>query len=641
MKFNLLQKNQMVLGAIRAGIFSTAFLALPAVFAQPAPSADLDRLSAMAASQGKVRVIVGLNVDSKSEGLLRAQEVLQQRANIKAAQAAVADRLLAGTQSDAHARFDTIPFLGLEVDANGMARLRASGLVRDIHEDYIAKPSLAESVPLVNAPTAWAWNNGTNGGVNTGTDWAVAVLDTGVDKSHPMLAGKVVAEACYSSTTTTSKSLCPGGVTASTAVDSGLNCDKALYGGGCEHGTHVSGIVAGNNGTLFGVAKSANVIALQVFSGFPATATAAAGVGSYSSDQIKGLERVLALSATYKIASVNMSLGGGRYTAICDSVNTAFKAAVDNLRSAGVATIIATGNDSYTNAISAPACVSTAISVGATCDASDIDYCARGINGVAGYSNIASFVSLVAPGSYIYSAVPGAGYGNWSGTSMATPHVAGAWALLKQAQPTLSVTDALAYLRNTGLNVNDTRSGATVTGLKRINLTTMPLPTVYNSLSVVAAGTGTGTVTSVPAGISCGITCTATYPSSTSVTLTAKATTGNVFAGWSGGCVGTAATCTVSMATAKAVTATFNVIPKYALTVTRTGAIGGTVTSSPTGINCGASCTASYTSGTSVKLTAKAATGSAFLSWGGACAGTRTTCTVAMSAAKSVTANFR
>ena len=640
MSFKLANRGPTLGRALFAALLLTGILANN-VGAQPAPNAELDRLSARAGREGSVRVIVGLNLATKPEGSLSSNEKRLQRDSIKVRHAEVEGPLLAGTQTKTHARFETVPYLGMEVDANAMARLRASPLVRDIQEDHIAYVSLAESVPLINAPTAWAWNNGSNGGINTGTDWTVAVLDTGVDKAHPFLAGKVVSEACYSSNTTTSKSLCPGGVIATTAVDSGLHCDKNVYGGGCEHGTHVSGIVAGNNGTTSGVAKSANVIAVQVFSGFPATSTAAAGVGSYSSDQIKGLERVLALSATYKIASVNMSLGGGRYYGTCDSTNTAFKAAVDNLRSVGIATVIATGNDGYTNSISAPACVSTAISVGATCDASDTGYCARGVNGVAGYSNIASFVSLVAPGSYINSSVPGAVFANWSGTSMATPHVAGTWALLKQAQPSLSVTDALAHLRNTGLTVNDTRSGATVTGLKRINLTTMPVPTVYNSLVVVRNGAGTGTVTPVPAGISCGTTCTATYSSSTSVTLTAKAATGSVFAGWSGACAGTASTCTVSMSAAQAVTATFNVTPKYTLTVSRTGTKVGTVTSSPAGISCGSTCTASYTSGTSVKLTAKAASGSAFLSWGGACSGTRTTCTVSMSAAKDVIANFR
>jgi aryl-phospho-beta-D-glucosidase BglC (GH1 family) len=78
-----------------------------------------------------------------------------------------------------------------------------------------------------------------------------------------------------------------------------------------------------------------------------------------------------------------------------------------------------------------------------------------------------------------------------------------------------------------------------------------------HALTVSRAGTGTGTVTSSPSGINCGSTCGANYSSGTSVTLTASAASGSTFAGWSGACTG-AATCTVSMAAARSVTATFN-----------------------------------------------------------------------------------
>jgi hypothetical protein len=78
----------------------------------------------------------------------------------------------------------------------------------------------------------------------------------------------------------------------------------------------------------------------------------------------------------------------------------------------------------------------------------------------------------------------------------------------------------------------------------------------------------------------------------------------------------------------------------YALTVRKAGTGTGTVTSSPTGINCGTACTASYASGTSVRLTATPATGSRFSSWSGGCTGTSTTCTTTMTAAKTVTASF-
>src|SRR5439155_14993623 len=77
------------------------------------------------------------------------------------------------------------------------------------------------------------------------------------------------------------------------------------------------------------------------------------------------------------------------------------------------------------------------------------------------------------------------------------------------------------------------------------------------NLSVVSAGNGSGTVTSNPAGISCGTTCSASFLSGTVVTLTAAAAAGSTFAGWSGACVGTG-TCSVTMTAAKSVTATFN-----------------------------------------------------------------------------------
>jgi uncharacterized repeat protein (TIGR02543 family) len=162
---------------------------------------------------------------------------------------------------------------------------------------------------------------------------------------------------------------------------------------------------------------------------------------------------------------------------------------------------------------------------------------------------------------------------------------------------------------------------------------------VNYALTVSKTGTGSGTVTSSPAGISCGSDCSESYASGTSVTLTAAAASGSTFAGWSGACTGTSSTCTVSMSAAQSVTATFNPV-SYGLTVTKTGTGSGTVTSSPAGISCGSDCSENYAAGTSVTLTAAAATGSTFAGWSGACSGSSSTCTVSMSAAQSVTAGF-
>jgi lysophospholipase L1-like esterase len=163
-------------------------------------------------------------------------------------------------------------------------------------------------------------------------------------------------------------------------------------------------------------------------------------------------------------------------------------------------------------------------------------------------------------------------------------------------------------------------------------------PTTTFGLTVAKSGSGAGTVTSTPAGINCGATCSASYASGTSVTLTAATASGSTFAGWSGACTGTGA-CTVSMTAARAVTATFNTSTSFPLSVTRMGTGTGAVTSNPAGISCGSTCTANYASGTSVTLTALPASNSTFGGWSGACTGTGT-CVVSMTQARSVTATF-
>jgi hypothetical protein len=160
-------------------------------------------------------------------------------------------------------------------------------------------------------------------------------------------------------------------------------------------------------------------------------------------------------------------------------------------------------------------------------------------------------------------------------------------------------------------------------------------------LTVSNAGTGIGSVSSSPAGITCGTTCSATYPTGTAVTLTAAAATGSTFTGWSGACTGTGS-CGVTLTSASAVTATFTQqqtqTPSPTLTVGVSGK--GTVSSTPAGINCGKTCSATYPSGTTVTLTATPGNGFSFVGWGGSCTGTGS-CAVSMTNAQNVTATFR
>jgi Divergent InlB B-repeat domain len=160
------------------------------------------------------------------------------------------------------------------------------------------------------------------------------------------------------------------------------------------------------------------------------------------------------------------------------------------------------------------------------------------------------------------------------------------------------------------------------------------------TLTITKAGSGRGTVNSSPTGISCGATCSASFPGGTAVSLTAAPATGSLFAGWSGGgCSGTGP-CTVTLTAATSVSATFRK-PKHRLTTTTAGTGAGTVSSAPTGTSCGSTCSADYESGTVVTLAAFPAAGSLFAGWdGGGCRGAGS-CTVILTAPTTITAIFQ
>ena len=251
----------------------------------------------------------------------------------------------------------------------------------------------------------------------------------------------MVSEACYS------LNFCPSGEGAYEGA--GVNCPTSYS--RCDHGTHVAGIAAGNRiwaSFMFsGVAKNADLISVQVYSWITDH------LGSYHSDQIQGLEQVYELRDDFNIAAVNMSLGGSPYTDpdVCDADNVERKQAIDNLRTVGIATVAASGNNSSPNGISAPACISSAVSVGNTTKEDE----------VRPTSNSSYLLDLLAPGTSIDSSVPGGGYAYKTGTSMAAPHVAGAWAVLKSREPETSVETALSALTSTGVPIYDPRNRIT------------------------------------------------------------------------------------------------------------------------------------------------------------------------------------
>src|SRR4051812_32865237 len=391
------------------------------------------------------RLIVQLVVPAGSslpEGRRATPEAV---ATLRLAIAAAADRVAARLPRGARGvlrRFTTVPYIVVEADAATRAALSASPDVVRVMEDAILHPSLAQSVPLIQGDQAW------DAGYD-GTGTTVAILDTGVDASHPFLAGKVIDEACFSSTIAgTSQSTCPNGMAQQLGTGAAVPC--ALD--SCIHGTHVAGIATGNGASagqpFSGVAKGARIVAVQVFS--IVTDAASCGgtapcAGAFTSDIIAGLEHVYVVAGTFNVVSANMSLGGATFTTQCDGEPE--KPAIDNLRAIGVATVVAAGNNLAGNALSSPACISSAISVGSTDKTNKVSY----------FSNVAPFMSLFSPGESINSSVPGGGYDVFSGTSMAAPHVAGAWAIMRQAMPGASVSAILDAFRSTGPTIADDR----------------------------------------------------------------------------------------------------------------------------------------------------------------------------------------
>ena len=380
------------------------------------------------------------------------------------------------------AEFTVTPGFALLASASEITRLSETPGVDYIVEDAVSRPQLNESTLLIGASQLWSQSV-------EGAGVAVAILDTGVEAEHPMTASAITASACFSQTISgQSTSLCPGGaqsVTSLTDASAGDSCveddiDSVNGTDGCSHGTHVGSTAAGRTavtssaGPISGVARAADIIAVNVFSRFEPSECGAGEtepcVLSYSSDQISALEWLYNNRASLGMASINMSLGGGEFQTACD-LNPR-RPVIQDLRSAGIATVIASGNDSFTDAVGSPACISEAITVGSTTKS----------DGISSFSNSSSLIDLLAPGSSILAAwqseEPASGsncfngsapnaqgfchfFATFSGTSMATPHVAGAFALLKAAFPAASVDEIESALEFTGVQITDTRNGIT------------------------------------------------------------------------------------------------------------------------------------------------------------------------------------
>ena len=304
---------------------------------------------------------------------------------------ALAKALTAGAAS--RYRFGLLNASALRATPAQIQALSADAAVERIWEDLPVHAFLDTSVPHINVPPVW--NLG-----YTGRGVKVAILDTGLDPTHPDFAGRIINGADFSGTGARDRN---------------------------GHGTHVTGIAAGAGATYRGVAPDASIYVVKVLGD---------DGGGMTSDVIAGLEWALEQG----VQVVNLSLGSSQASDGTDALSVA----CDEMVHRGVVVCVAAGNDGpRSGTIGSPGCAREVITVGASTEGGSIvSFSSRGptldgrikpdivLPGERIISCRAANTSLGAPVDALYTAV--------SGTSMAAPHAAGAVALLLEAYPALT-----------------------------------------------------------------------------------------------------------------------------------------------------------------------------------------------------------
>ena len=391
---------------------------------------------------GSPRIVVALNVPQLAaipaeQGPAGPPGLARLRADVAAAQASTIGRARRDALF-ALRRYQNVPAFSVNVTAEDALRAIASDpSVRRIDLDVGGTGQLSNTVRVISA-------NERHDVGNKGQGVVVAILDSGIDTDHPDLADAVVYQACFGYKEGDDGSgFCPDGK--DRQIGSGAAEDDA------GHGTFVSGVLA-SNGIVSapGVAPAASIVAIKVTDN-----CSIAGCFYHFSEIVAALDHLIANQATLKVQAINMSFGTGTlFVGACDNAaayTMAGAAAVNSLRSMGVITFAAAGNNSSGTMMTAPACLSNVVSVGV----SDND------DQVGSRSNSNATTDVFAPGVLLTS--------DWlggvtftvtnGGTSGASPHVAGCAALLIESGEALTPAAIETRVTTSPVTVTDPKNG--------------------------------------------------------------------------------------------------------------------------------------------------------------------------------------
>ena len=409
-----------------------AWLATPPAVAAPVSANTLARLAAgqstwvvvefdgdaIETQAGNARLQRRLTRDDEAIGQLRRSGYRTLKAPL--------ERAIAGPDFTHLMDYSHLPMAAWELRSlAALRRVQSLPGVRAVHENAALRPVSVSDLGLISQPAAIA-----SGATGAGT--AIAVIDGGLDLNY-----------------LSNSDFGPCTDIATPAATCRVVLNRVTYPGQSTitaHGTNVAAIA-------LGTAPGAKLAMFDVFNGSSASVA----------DIISAINYVVSRRSTYNFVAINMSLGDtGSNSSTCYS--SSFNSAINTARNAGIAVVAAAGNSGSKTGISDPGCVAGVISVGAVYDN---DYGGRSWNTSVGgtctdattgadrvtcFSQSASFLSLLAPGTFV--AAPD-GTLVKSGTSQATPHVSGAVAILRARYPNESVSSTLQRLQLSGTPVTD------------------------------------------------------------------------------------------------------------------------------------------------------------------------------------------